>query len=131
MKHTKQVKVAKAKKNNEEILSELGKGINEKLRYLTRILNEHYENDKSFYLQRHEYMFLANFIIKDNVFISDSPIFMYNGKRFECDGTSLLNHQDNLLALNWQCVFHDINRNKRNGNLVVNVKILTEDLIDD
>ena len=59
------VKFNKEKKNNEEMLSKLGEGVNEKLKYLIELLYNHYENDQSFYLQRHEYAFLSNLIIKE------------------------------------------------------------------
>lgn len=111
------------KDTNKEILSHLKDGVNEKIRYLFHIVNEHYEMDSLFFLQRHELKILVELVSKDNVYVSDMPLFMFNEKRFEAKPIEILPHADNLLTNNWQYVFYQIDRNKY-GNLTVIGKII-------
>lgn len=126
MKRTKSKKEGEIFDNiqNEEILSQLKTGFDEKLEYFVRKINEYYQTDPNFYLQRHEFNRLINLINKDSVYITESPQFIYNGLRFGVDKFSLEKHYNDLVQMNFIFIFHDIGRSENMGNMYVSGKIM-------
>lgn len=112
------------KKSGNNKLSTLIDNFNDKIKFLSKLTLQKYEDD-SFYLLRHEIDRLhKSFLIKENVLFSESNIFSYLGKKYECEPMNLSLHHGELILTNRRVVFHDFYRDTKTGDIMVSVKVL-------
>ena len=111
--------------NANKNVSTLIKDFDEKLLYWVELVHSKYE-DESFYLLRHEFHKLhIAFLAQENVMFSTSKIFTHKGKKYTCEEYNLLLTFRAFEQTNKQVVFHNFNRNKLTGEIVITAKSLT------
>lgn len=98
---------------------------NEKLLFWTELIHSKYDDDE-FYMLRPEMHWLSlAFLVQENVMFSTSKIFTHKGKKYTCEEYNLTLTWKAFEQTHRQVVFHNFNRNKLTGEIVVMVKSLT------
>ena len=95
------------------------KDFNSKYQYFTRTVNDQYESDPLFYLQRPELNALKDIIWKDSVWCCNAPMFEFNGLKHVCQNFNIENKFQEILRLNKIFIFHSITRHEGGDLLII------------
>lgn len=92
---------------------------NEKIKRFAQLILERYDENDTFYLQRHEFNQLRDIVFKDSVYIVNAPEFTYTKKKQKVIGINLVERHAELVRLNKLFFFHTFVRNKTTGDIMI------------